>query len=88
MEPTTTRTQEAKMADPTTRATRQAADAWAAYQAAELAADSAVYDLRAYDAAVPAGSRYVALAREGLVGHYADPEVANLAALNRKAAGR
>jgi hypothetical protein len=101
MEPTTTPHTEATttMADSLTSAqqgalayaTHQARVQWSAYAAVESAADSAVYDLAAYDQDVPASMRYVAIGRDAssvghvIVGHYADPDVANLAALNRRA---
>lgn len=58
--------------------------AFARDSAADSAIDSVVYDLRAYDPAVPAEHRFVAVSREGIHGFYADDEVASFAVSNRR----
>lgn len=61
-----------------------ALDAFARDSAADSAIDSVVYDLRAYDASVPASDRFVAISRDGIYGFYADADVAAMAVSNRR----
>lgn len=73
------------MASPFSIAGDQALSAFARDVAGDPAIDSVVYDLQAYQAAVPAELRFVAITRDGIFGFYADADVASMAVVNRRA---
>ena len=56
----------------------KALDAFARDSAGDPAIDSVIYDLQAYDSAVPDAFRYVGISRDGTLGVHADLGVAQL----------